>query len=145
PNDPQRNPYDDTGWTFPEAFGVEAVRVLDQRVFDVPTTSPTGDARAPGGISGSGSIFAINHNADIQLATLRYRLKDIDIQAVEQPFEANGRSFNRGSYIIRSAPLPALDSALTDLGLMAYALNAAPDVSMHPVRAARVGIMHSWT
>ncbi|HEX8190047.1 MAG TPA: M14 family zinc carboxypeptidase, partial [Pyrinomonadaceae bacterium] len=27
PNDPQKNPYDDTGWTFPEAFNVQTVRV----------------------------------------------------------------------------------------------------------------------
>src|SRR2546426_3212802 len=26
PNDPQRTPYDDTGWTFPELFNVQAVR-----------------------------------------------------------------------------------------------------------------------
>jgi hypothetical protein len=29
PNDPQKNPYDDTGWTFPEGFNVQAVRVTD--------------------------------------------------------------------------------------------------------------------
>ena len=23
PNDPQKNPYDDTGWTFPEGFAVQ--------------------------------------------------------------------------------------------------------------------------
>ena len=27
PNDPQKNPYDDTGWTFPEGFAVRALRV----------------------------------------------------------------------------------------------------------------------
>ena len=31
PNDPQKNPYDDTGWTFPEGFGVQAVRVTDPK------------------------------------------------------------------------------------------------------------------
>jgi hypothetical protein len=31
PNDPQKNPYDDTGWTFPEGFNVQSVRVTDQR------------------------------------------------------------------------------------------------------------------
>ena len=31
PNDPQKNPYDDTGWTFPEGFGVQAVRVATPR------------------------------------------------------------------------------------------------------------------
>src|SRR5262249_32286173 len=34
PNDPQRTPYDDTGWTFPELFNVAAVRVTDVKVLD---------------------------------------------------------------------------------------------------------------
>ena len=36
PNDPQRTPYDDTGWTFPEGFGAPAVRVRDVAILDVP-------------------------------------------------------------------------------------------------------------
>ena len=36
PNDPQTHPYDDTGWTFPEGFAVQAVRVIDAKVLDVP-------------------------------------------------------------------------------------------------------------
>ena len=35
-------------------------------------------------------VFAINHNADNALITLRYRLKDADIQIAEEPFEAGG-------------------------------------------------------
>ena len=36
PNDPQQTPYDDTGWTFPELFNVQAVRVADVKVLDAP-------------------------------------------------------------------------------------------------------------
>src|SRR5262249_25696132 len=36
PNDPQRTPYDDTGWTFPELFNVRAIRVTDARLLDAP-------------------------------------------------------------------------------------------------------------
>ena len=35
PNDPQTRPYDDTGWTFPEGFAVQAVRVTDASVLSV--------------------------------------------------------------------------------------------------------------
>ena len=41
PNDPQKSPYDDTGWTFPEGFGVQCVRVTDTKVLDVPVTPVT--------------------------------------------------------------------------------------------------------
>ncbi|HWP02655.1 MAG TPA: M14 family zinc carboxypeptidase, partial [Gemmatimonadaceae bacterium] len=81
PSDPQRNPYDDTGWTFPEGFAVEAVRVTDTTVLQVPMELVTATIRAPGGITGTGSIFLIANNGDNALATLRYRLRDADIRA----------------------------------------------------------------
>src|ERR1700674_1102298 len=43
PNDPQKSPYDDTGWTFPEGFGVQAVRVTDVKVLEVPMELVKGD------------------------------------------------------------------------------------------------------
>src|SRR5499433_1928842 len=49
PNDPQRTPYDDTGWTFPELFNVQAVRVTDVKVLDVPIEKISGEVRAKGG------------------------------------------------------------------------------------------------
>ena len=45
-------------------------------------------------------MFAIDHNADNSLITLRYRLKDADIQIAEDPFEAGGTKFARGSFVI---------------------------------------------
>jgi hypothetical protein len=144
PTDPQRRPYDDTGWTFPEGFGVQAVRVVDQKVLDVPMELVTGTISAPGGIAGTGTLYAINHNADVALATLRYRLKDADIQAVEEPFEAAGQKFNRGTFIIKGVAHADFDKATKELGLKAFALDAAPSVKTHPARAARVAILHSW-
>src|SRR3954451_11344114 len=83
PNDPQKNPYDDTGWTFPEGFAVRALRATDARVLDVPMERVTGDIKAPGGVNGQGSVFLVNHNADNALATLRYKLASADFQAAE--------------------------------------------------------------
>jgi hypothetical protein len=144
PSDPQRNPYDDTGWTFPEGFAVEAVRVTDTTVLQVPMELVTGTIRAPGGITGTGSIFLIANNGDNALATLRYRLRDADIQAAEVPFDVAGQSFPRGSFVIRNVQQSDLEGHLRDLGLLAVAASAAPNVPMHPVRAARVAILHTW-
>ncbi|MGV3710556.1 MAG: M14 family zinc carboxypeptidase [Gemmatimonas sp.] len=145
PNEPQRNPYDDTGWTFPEAFGVQAVRVTDTTVLKVPMTQVTGTILGPNGVTGTGSVFAINHNADNALMTLRYALKDADMQAAEEPFDAAGQKFNRGSFIIRGVSQDALDKTTKELGLKAYALGAAPTVKTHPLRAARIAIVHGWS
>src|SRR5256884_3641952 len=72
PDDPQKTPYDDTGWTFGELFGVQVTRVTDIKVLDVPMDRVTG-IRAPGGVKGQGTVFAINNSAEPALATLRYK------------------------------------------------------------------------
>lgn len=144
PNDPQKTPYDDTGWTFPEGFNVQAVRVTDAKVLDVPVTKVTTEVRAPGGVTGTGSVFLINANADNALATLRYKIKNADIQAAEEPFESNGAQFKRGSFVIKGIGQSELDAVTKDLGLKATAVASAPSVKMHPVRAARVALMHTW-
>ena len=145
PNDPQKTPYDDTGWSFPEGFAVQALRVVDAKVLDTPMERVTGEVRAPGGVSGTGTVFAIRHNADNALATLRYKLKSADFQAAEDTFSANGQKFPRGSFIISGVRQAELDRVTRELGLTATALAAAPSVKVHPVRAARVALMHTWT
>ena len=144
PNDPQRTPYDDTGWTFPENFAVKATRVTDPSVLNVPMEIVTGEINAPGGVIGSGNVFAINHNADNALATLRYRLKNADFVIAEQPFDASGQKFARGSFIVTKVSAGDLDKATRELGVKAFALAAAPSVPTHPARAPRVAIMHTW-
>ena len=84
PNDPQKTPYDDTGWTFPELYNVQASRVLDTKVLDVPVEKVAGEVRAKGGVTDAGSIYVVNHNADIALATLRYKFKDASFDAAER-------------------------------------------------------------
>ena len=144
PNDPQKNPYDDTGWTFPEGYGVQAIRVVDTMVLKAPVTAVTGTITAPGGISGSGDTYLINANADNALATLRYKLRGADFQAAEEPFEVSGQKFNRGSFIIRNVDRAALDNTAKTLGVKVVAVASAPSVKTHPVRAARVALMHTW-
>ncbi len=143
PDDPQKTPYDDTGWTFGELFDVQVVRVTDLKVLDAPMERAT-EVRASGGVTGSGSVFAITNNADTALATLRYRMKDSNIDAAEEAFEAAGRKFNRGSFLIRNASRSDVERNASELGVQAYALDAAPAVKTHPVRAARVAILHTW-
>jgi hypothetical protein len=144
PDDPQRNPYDDTGWTFGELFNVKVVRVTDPKVLDAAMEAVKGEVKPAGGVTGTGSIFAINHNADPSLATLRYRFKDAQFSVAEEPFESAGQKFNRGSFIVRGVPADALTKAATDLGLKAFALVAEPSVKTHAIKAPRVAVLHTW-
>ena len=143
PDDPQKTPYDDTGWTFGELFGVQVTRVTDLKVLDVAMERVT-EIHAPGGVKGEGAIFAINNNAEPALATLRYEMKDAGMEAAEEPFESGGKKFNRGSFVLRNANRSELDHAAAGLGLEVVALAAAPGVKTHPVRAARVAFVHTW-
>ncbi|HEY7234114.1 MAG TPA: M14 family zinc carboxypeptidase [Gemmatimonadaceae bacterium] len=144
PNDPQKNPYDDTGWTFPEGFAVHALRTTDTKVLDVPMERVTGEIEASGGVTGGGRVFVVNHNGDNALATLRYKLATADFQAAEQPFDAEGKHFNRGSFVIRNVSQGDLDRLTKELGVQAYATAAAPNVKLHPLRAARIALLHTW-
>lgn len=143
-NDPQKSIYDDTGWTFGELGNVQVARVTDVKVLDAPMAMVKGPVQARGGISGDGDIALINHNADNALITLRYRFPQATFDAAEEPFEAAGHKFNRGSFIVKGAATADLGKAAAELGIQAYAASAAPTVKTHPVRAARIAIMHTW-
>jgi hypothetical protein len=143
PDDPQKTPYDDTGWTFGELFGVQVTRVTDKKVLDAPMESVK-EIRAPGGISGDGTIFVINNSAEPALASLRYKMRDASIEAAEEPFESGGQKFARGSFVLGNANRAQLSEAVTALGLKANALTTSPNVKTHPVRAARVALVHTW-
>ena len=123
---------------------MQAVRVTDAKVLDAPMELVKGDVKAPSGVTGAGSVFAINHNADNALITLRYKLKDADIQMAEEPFEAAGTKFNRGLVHHQRRRAGRSRQGDDELGLKAVALAAAPSVKTHPVRAPRVALLHTW-
>jgi hypothetical protein len=149
-NDPR--PYDDTGWTLGALRNVKTVRVTDKSVLEVPMVLLTSDAKVKGKVTGSASTagFVINHNADNTLATLRYKLKDVKMNAAEDSFKIGDQAFNAGSFIIKTEGNPAdlrsrLDGAVTELGLTAVAVDKLPEVKTHEVAAARIAIVHTWT
>ncbi len=144
PNDPQKDIYDDTGWTFGELGNIQVSRVTDVKVLEAGMSLVQGPVAAPGGVEGSGDILLINHNADNSLITLRYGFPNATFESAEEPFEAAGHKFNRGSFIVRGVAANELGKAGADLGVRAYAIATAPTVKTHPARAARIAVMHTW-
>src|SRR5581483_9654971 len=110
---PQQNVYDDTGWTFGEAANLQVVRVTDTKVLDAAMQPVSGEVRSAGGVVGAGSIYLVNANADNNLITLRYRLCKASFDAAEDSFEAAGKKFNRGSFIIRNATTDEVNKVAT--------------------------------
>jgi hypothetical protein len=144
PNDPQTEVYDDTAWTMGELANVGVARIVDPKVLDAPMERVNVEIRAPGSVIGTGSTYIVNHNADNALVTLRYRLKDANVEAAEEPFEAAGQKFSRGSFIIRKASADDLNRLGTELGIKVYAVAEAPNVKTHAIKPARVALMHTW-
>jgi Zinc carboxypeptidase len=144
PEDPQKTPYDDTGWTFGELFGVQVARVSDPKVLTV-AMERVAELPSSGGATGEGTLFAIDNHAEPALATLRYRLKNASMEAAEEPFQVGTQKFSRGTFLIKGIQRADIDAATKILRLHAVALPAAPSVKTHPIRTARIAFLHTWT
>ena len=147
----EARPYDDVGWTLGPLFNVKTVRVVDPVVLAAPMTLVKGEATAPGGVvrSGSAAAFLINHNAENALAAFRFKHKELKIEAAEKDFEAGGKKFNAGTFVLKASGNPAnldalLDAAGKEFGLMVSAVPSAPDVPMHDIAVPRIALMHTW-
>ena len=137
-------PYDDTGWTFHLMRNVVIKPVTDKSLLDHRGTLLTADAKAPGGVEGRGPVLLIDHTTDNNLVTFRFRHHAVTMQAAEEEFEAAGRKFRAGSFIIPNADRALLEPTLRELGLSAWAVDTAPAVRVHDLDVPRIGYIHSW-
>jgi hypothetical protein len=142
PEDPQKHPYDDTGWSFGPLFGTETVRVADVSILQAPMQTWREPTRAD--VHGSGSVYLIDNHADMALVTLRYAFRSADISVANEAFSAAGHDFNAGAWIVRKVDNAAFSTKLGELGLEAWAVAAAPDVATHRIGAPRIALMHTW-
>lgn len=149
PKDPR--PYDDTGWTLGPLHNVKTVRVTDTKILDVPMNLLARDAAVNGKIMNreKAVAFAVNHKAEPELMTFRYRLKDFHMLAAEDNFSQSEIKFNAGTFLMpregNGANLEEmLEKACQDLGLEVYGLAALPKVKTHDLAVPRIAILHSW-
>jgi hypothetical protein len=139
-------PYDDTGWTLGALANVKTVRVTDASVLDVPMAKVAADIAPAGGLEGAGhTAYLIDNNGDSALATFRFRLASVAMEAAEEPFEADGRKFHRGSFVIANADHGAIEDAARDLGISVFATDAKLTGARHALEAPRVALLHDWT
>jgi hypothetical protein len=144
PDDPQKHPYDDTGWSFTDLFHVKVARVTDGEILKAPMSPVSDPAALAGKLDGDGSLVAVANSGQVSLLALVYKLKGAHIQAVEKPFDAGDRHFAAGSLLISGVADDALKSALHDLALDGTHLSVTPMVAAHAVTAPRVAMMHTW-
>src|SRR5579862_4475195 len=67
------SPYDDTGWTFQYMRDIKIQPVVEKSILDQPMTMLTAKVRAKGGVEGTGSVLVVDHTADNNIVSFRFR------------------------------------------------------------------------
>jgi hypothetical protein len=139
------SPYDDLGWTYPMMRNLVMTPITDKNLLTAAMAPVTGTVRAAGGVTGTGSTIVVEHSGDNLLAQFRWQFASTKMAAAEAAFDAGGRKFPAGSFIIQNANRAQLEPALKDLGLSGYAVASVPaDVKTHDLDVPRIGYIHSW-
>ena len=144
PDDPQKNPYDDTGWSFPALFDTEAVRITDRQALAAPMSRVEAPVRLRGGVTGEGPVFAVAQRGDDAMFSLRYALGDAAVEAAAEPFKVAGRDYPRGTWLVRGIAKDALDRAAAEARVGVEAIAAAPKVATRVVTKPRLALLHTW-
>jgi hypothetical protein len=83
-------------------------------------------------------------HGSINMATLRYRLRNVFVRIAEQPFKSGDQEIPAGSFIIEAKAYEKLKAAIVPLGLTALALDKVPNVPMHEAALPRLAIHSTW-
>jgi hypothetical protein len=144
PDDPQKHPYDDTGWSFSELFNLKVTRITDAAMLKAGMTAVDDPATLAGKVAGAGTVLAVANAGQTSLLALVYKLKGARIETAEKPFDADGHHFAAGSLLITGVAEDRAAGILHDLALDGTRLSAAPSVATHAVTAPRIAFMHTW-
>ena len=139
--DPTLNTYDDTGWTMGLMSHADVQEIADKAILDVPV-QPVDMLNITGAVKGDGPVYAVLHNGSNWLSTLRYRLKDVKFEAIEQSWKSGATDLPAGSFLLPASPHAR--SEIEKLGLQAVALPQAPDVKKHLVDIPRMAVFSTW-
>lgn len=151
PEDPQRHPYDDTGWSFGALFDVEALRVVDNGILAAAMTLQAEPVSPPAGVTGSGTVYLVAHRGADAMLPLRYALDaaagaggEVRVEAATSPFHMLARDFARGSWIVTGIDREHLDGLAKRLGVAVIATGERPAIATRPVPRPRLALLHSW-
>ena len=144
--DPELTTYDDAAWTLGlmtnttiKASADKAALALSTDLIDT-YTAPSKIEKAVSAVA-----YAVPDHGSPNLITLRYALKDADIQIVEKEFTSGSTKLPAGTFIIPAAAFDSLKSTGTPLGLDAVALTAQPTVAMHKAALPRIAMFSTWS
>ena len=80
PDDPQKHPYDDTGWSFSQLFNLKVTRLTDGAILKAAMKPVDDPATLAGKLEGAGSLVAVANTGQTSLLALVYKLKGANTQ-----------------------------------------------------------------
>src|SRR3989442_7768958 len=139
-------PYDDISWELPAHYRLEAIPVADALVRSVTLASLTEPPLLAGNVAGSGPVFVMKDTGQEGLLAARYRLAGFGVEIAERAFRAAGLDFPAGSWILpaQEGLAGAVRATAAELALDFTSAAAAPDVTRHAAKAARIGVWVPW-
>jgi hypothetical protein len=148
--DPNLRTYDDSGWTMGLMNNTEVKTIEDKAILDAPAELLTADVKITGvthppasGQTGSGALTAVMHNGSLNVITLRYRLKDVNVRATKAAFKVGNVEYPAGSFIIEGNT-DRVRKEVEALGLTAAALASRPSVDTIDVDLPRLAVYSTW-
>ena len=145
PGGPPEPPYDMTGYELRLQMGI-TVEAID-RPFDVPPRVVGDVPPPPGGVEGQGDrVFVLTHTENNSaIAVNRLLAAGATVQWSAEPFQAIGRDWPAGTFIVEDVGRPAVQALGAQLGLRFHARREAPAVARHRLRAPRIGLYKGFT
>ena len=138
--------YDDSGWTMGLMLHADVVPVEDEAILEVEA-SPVTEVALEGTVTGprSPSVYAVAHLGSNNMITLRYRLRDLDVRAAEESFQAGEMEMPAGSFLIpASGNGERIEAAVRELGLTGVRMASEPEVPSHELDLPRIAMYSMW-
>ncbi len=140
--------YDDTGWTMGYMANTPVIEIADKAILDAPV-SPVEKAEIKGEMKGgqASAAYAITNHGSNNLITMRFRLKELKVQANELSFKSGDTEIPAGSFIVATNQPDAhnkVKAAVESLGLKAIALSSTPNTPTHDVDLPRLAVYSTW-
>lgn len=151
PGESPDRPYDVTGWTLPFQMGVRVEWISEP--FDLPMERLTAPPYPAGVVHGKqGAVYLAprewNRSALLVNLLLQGKGGEQAVSVSTAPFQAGGRSWAAGAFILRPAGDRAaeqLKDLLPQVHVDLHRVDLPPGVAEAPLKMPRLGLYQPWT
>ena len=146
PGGPPVPPYDLAGWTFPIAMNVHLARV--EQPFQARTEVVDQVTPSQGQVAGESTYgYLLSPRQNISaLAVNQFLAAGDRVSRAGAAFDVGSEHYEAGTFIAerRRGTESRVDRLAEEFGLDFVGVTESPDVTLHPLREARIGLYKSW-